>query len=101
MKIGGGGDGEKEAKLLLLDLIANHLAICCQIIMYHLYDAVLVRCARIMQTPCLSTLVECFKNNTCNISMTCTCYEFLTVIQAIFSLENIPSTSKTVQIGLM
>lgn len=30
--------------------------------------------------------------------MACTCYEFLTVIQAIFSLENIPRTSKTVQI---
>jgi len=46
-----GGNGEKEVKLLLLGLIANHLVICCQI-MYHLYDSVLIRCALITQTPC-------------------------------------------------
>lgn len=52
MKIRDEGNGDKKAKLLLLDLIANHLAICCQIIMYHFYDSVLIRCARIMQTSC-------------------------------------------------
>lgn len=54
------GNREKEAKLLLFDLIANHLAICCQIIMYHLYDSVLIRCARIMQTPCAFNIGRMF-----------------------------------------
>lgn len=42
----GEGNGKEAAELLLLDLIANHLAICSQIIIiYHLYDSVLIRCA--------------------------------------------------------
>lgn len=57
----GEADGEKEAKLILLDLIANYLAICCQVIMYHLYDSVLIRCVQIMQTPCAFKLGRMFK----------------------------------------
>lgn len=57
---GGGFNGEKEAELLLLDLIANHLAICCQIIMYPLYDSVLMRCAGIMQTSCAFNIGRMF-----------------------------------------